>query len=172
MRANKIDFSVDYNGTSKLTFSVKDKVSAETLFLKLKDETDIDLQADKHREKRSLNANAYMWVLVGKLAKALRNDSDSVYFELLKRYGTYESISVKTEAEDYIIDAVKYCEKYGESVLNGVKWSHIKIYKGSSQYDTKEMSDLINGVVDEAQEQGIETMTPDELERIKERWVR
>ena len=53
---------------------------------------------------------------------------------------------------------------------NGKEVNFYKIYRGSHTYDTKEMSYLIDGTVEEAKEHGIETMTPDELERMKQSW--
>jgi hypothetical protein len=55
-------------------------------------------------------------------------------------------------------------------MLNGKEFKHIRIFKGSSEYDTREMSILLQGVVEEAKALGIETMTKDEIEHLKEMW--
>lgn len=127
-----------------------------------------DAELKQHREKRSLNANAYFWVLVGKIGDILRADKDDVYLEMLKRYGQSDLVSVLAEvpAADYF----RYFEEAGESRLNGKLFKHYRVYKGSSEFDTREMSILIDGVVYEAKNLGIETLTPEELERMKIEW--
>lgn len=127
-----------------------------------------DAELKQHREKRSLNANAYFWVLVGKIADVLRADKDEVYLEMLKRYGQSDLVSVVADvpAADYF----RYFEEAGESTLNGKLFKHYRVYKGSSEFDTREMSILIDGAVQDAKDLGIETLTPEELERMKLEW--
>lgn len=122
----------------------------------------------EHKERRSLNANAYAWVLIGKIADLIRLSKDEVYLAMLKSYGQSEIVSVVSEID--VSGYFKYYEVFGESSLNGKDFTHYKIFKGSSEYDTKEMSILINGIVQEAKHLGIETMTPDELQRLKDNW--
>ena len=58
----------------------------------------------------------------------------------------------------------------GESVLNGKEYTHYKVYKGSSEFDTKEMSIFIDGIVEECKNVGIETMTPNEIAKMEALW--
>ena len=125
-------------------------------------------EVKEHKFKRSLNANAYAWQLIGQMADVLLNDKEGIYIMMLKRYGQSEIISVLEDAD--ISDYVKYYEILGESVLNGKNFIHYRIYKGSSQYNTKEMAVLIDGIVSEAKELGIETLPPDEIKRLKDMW--
>ena len=125
-------------------------------------------EVKEHKFKRSLNANAYAWQLIGQMADVLLNDKEGIYIMMLKRYGQSEIISVLEDAD--ISDYVKYYEILGESVLNGKNFIHYRIYKGSSQYNTKEMAVLIDGIVSEAKELGIETLPPDEIKILKDMW--
>lgn len=120
------------------------------------------------RQKRSLNANAYAWVLISKMADRLRLSKDEVYITMLERYGQSQIISVLSniDVEGYI----KYYKEIGKGHVDGKEFTHYKVMKGSSEFDTAEMSILIDGIVSECQELGIETMTPDELERMKSLW--
>lgn len=122
----------------------------------------------QHREKRSLNANAYAWVLIGKIADATHLTKDAVYLHLLRQYGQSEVVSVRSDinVEGYF----KYYEPFGRSALNGKEFTHYRVYKGSSEYDSKEMAVLIDGIVSEAEELDIETLPPQELMRLKEMW--
>ena len=122
----------------------------------------------KAKKKRSLNANAYAWKLISEIGDVVRKSKEEVYKDMLKHYGQSNVVSVRSD-----IDVSRFFDYYdvaGESVLNGKKFTHYKVYTGSSEYDTREMSILIDGIVQEAKNLDIETMTPLELARIKEDW--
>ena len=121
------------------------------------------------RKKRSLDANAYFWVLVGKIADKLRASKDEIYFEMLKKYG--QSITVTVRAGlDLSRAGFKYYELFKDGISAGKPFEAYRVFIGSSQYDTREMSVLIDGVVQEAKELGIETLTPLELSEILGRY--
>lgn len=127
-----------------------------------------DVKIDKHREKRSLNANAYLWKLVTEIGNILNKSKEEVYLQMLIDYGQSEMVSILSEIE--VKGYFKYYKLAGTSILNGKEFNHYKIYKGSSEYDTKEMSILLNGVVQEAKNLGIKTKDYIELERLVEEW--
>jgi hypothetical protein len=118
----------------------------------------------KYRQKRSLDANAYAWLLIGKIADVLREDKEAVYVNMLKHYGQSVIVTVANEVD------VKSYFKYYETLFVGEKYTEYMVMKGSSEYDTKEMSILIDGIVQEAKELDIETETPENLERMKSLW--
>lgn len=120
------------------------------------------------KEKRSLNANSYAWVLITKLANFMRLSKDEVYLMMLERYGQSQVISVLSEVN--INGFIKYYRSMGRHYQNGRDYTVCKIIKGSSEYDTQEMSVFIDGIVSECQDLGIETMTPEELENLKSQW--
>ena len=119
----------------------------------------------EHREKRSLNANAYCWCLIGKIADNMRKSKEEVYLLMLRDYGQSEIISVRADIN--INGYFKYFEKFGSGQVNGKDFTHYKIYKGSSEFDTREMSIFIDGIVQEAQALGIDTLTPIQLAELK-----
>ena len=127
-----------------------------------------DVKIDKHREKRSLNANAYLWKLVTEIGNILNKSKEEVYLQMLIDYGQSEMVSILSEID--VKGYFKYYKLAGTSILNGKEFNHYKIYKGSSEYDTKEMSILLNGVVQEAKNLGIKTKDDIELERLVEEW--
>ncbi len=136
------------------------------------------IEVKRYREKRSLDANAYYWTLVTKLADALGISNPCMHNQLLRRYGQLEDIDGKLiylvlpdteEAEDKDLEAETYHIKPTSEVKIGEKGEAYRTYvmmRGSSTYDTKEMSRLIEGLVSECREAGIETITPDEIERM------
>lgn len=125
-------------------------------------------EVKEYKEKRSLNANNYYWELVTQLGNVLGMDKEWLHFLLLQKYGQSEMISVVAEVD--MKDYLKYYTEAGESILNGKTFKHYKVYKGSSEMDSKEMSILIHGLVDECQTQGIETKTPEEIKSLLDRW--
>lgn len=141
---------------------------------------DIDIEIKKHREKRSLNANAYFHVLVGKLADAIGLSKPRCKNLMLGRYGQAMKLDSGAEAviktnipvNQMMEDESIHCLPVKQSMENGKEIVFYKIIRGSSSYDTKEMSVLLNGVVEECKEQKIETMTPTELERMVNAWRR
>lgn len=128
---------------------------------------DIDITIEKHRKKRSLNANAYLWVLCDKIAQKVGYISrEDVYIDMLKNYGRFEDVLIR---EDAARSFMRMC-KYKEILYEMDGWTCIRVYQGSHEYNSKEMSILVDGVVAEAQELGIETLTPDEIARMEATW--
>ena len=130
----------------------------------------LSIKAIKHRNKRSLDANAYCWVILQKIAEVLHQDKWNVYLEMLGKYGVFTHIIVKPNVVDKVKEEWRTVKELGEVSVNGMTGIQLQCYFGSSTYNTKEMSVLIDGIVYEAKELGIETLPPDELERMKIEW--
>ena len=130
----------------------------------------LSIKAVKHRNKRSLDANAYCWVILQKIAEVLHQDKWNVYLEMLGKYGVFTHIIVKPNVVDKVKEEWRTVKELGEVSVNGITGIQLQCYFGSSTYNTKEMSVLIDGIVYEAKELGIETLPPDELERMKIEW--
>lgn len=138
------------------------------LIFRLDKDTIYDVKITKHREKRSLNCNAYLWKLVTEIGNVLSKSKEEVYLQMLIDYGQSEMISILSDID--VKGYFKYYKLAGSSMLNGKLFNHYKVYKGSSDYDTKEMSILLNGVVQEAKNLGIKTKEDYELEKLIEEW--
>lgn len=154
-----------------LTFEV-DASSAGQIENMKKDDL-LRIRAVKYKQKRSLDANAYAWVLMTKIANHpdISSSKEEVYEQMLQKYGTFYE-----DEDGYITITVK--KSVDMSKVDG-HWKYIKdngrfasylMIKGSSEYDTAEMAHFIDRIVEEAKELGIETATPDELERMKQEW--
>ena len=138
----------------------------------------LTVEIKQYREKRSLDANAYYWQLLTQLADALNISKPAAHNRMLRQYGqlmiideqaVYTVLPDTEEAEKAINAAETYHLKPTSQVKQGKGGKMYRTYmmlRGSSDYDTKEMSLLINGLVEECKEQGIETIPPDELRRI------
>jgi len=123
-----------------------------------------------YREKRTIDQNAYLWKLTNELANVLLISKEECYLRLLKNYSQSSIVSVLNEAVPMFLRAIKYYDIMSESELNGKTFTHIKVYMGSSEMNTKEAWILTQGLIDECQEQGIPTDTPEEIERLKALW--
>ena len=151
-----------------ITFSTTQNILPE--YEKLKDVEKLRIKAVRYRKKRSLDANAYFWVIIGKMAQVLRADKWDIYKLMIKRYGQYTYLVVKPDAVDGIKRQFRESEVVGDYEVNGQKGVQMLCYLGSSLYNSKEMAVLIDGVVSEAKELDIETLPPDEIKRMKEQW--
>lgn len=117
------------------------------------------------KAKRTLTQNAYYWVLLHELAKALKIDNDTAHKMMLERYGVYEVISVLNGID--LTCYFKYFEEIGSGTVNGKQFTHYKIFKGSSQMDSKEFAVLLDGLISDCEELGIPTLTREEIAKLK-----
>ena len=134
-----------------------------------------DLEVKEHREKRSLDANAYAWVLIHKLAAVERITPEEVYLLNIPKVGNnYTPVCLRE------CDVQRFIKSW-ES--NGLGWPvkdlgpsqvpgcrNLMAYHGSSTYDTQQMAALIDNLVQDCKALDIETLTPDKLALLKEAW--
>ena len=122
------------------------------------------LLKNKHRNKRSLNANAYSWVLQNEIANRLRISKEEIHVQMLKDYGQrdYISILASVNPKDYF----DYYEEQGTFKNAGNTFKSYLVFKGTHRYDSKEMSVFIDGVIQEARNLGIETLEEKEIQKM------
>ena len=164
----------------ELTVSVNEADRLAGGYETLKDAEVLDIRIARHRRRRSLDANAYFHVLVDRLADALGISKPRCKNILLGRYGqpllidgegTAEAV-IKTNipASRMLESETVHCMPCGQKHEDGKELVYYKIFRGSSTYDSREMSILIDGAVSECRDFGIETLPPDELERMVGSW--
>lgn len=164
---------------ARVTFEMdkKDNVQIVNLFGNLKAGEEYDITIKK-RGKRSLNANNYHWMLCEQMAKILKVSKYEVHNQLMIDYGT--DWLDETGSPVYVLmkDNERYLRKETEHYRptdavedrKGVWYRWFVLLLPSHLMNSKEMSDLIDGTVSEAKELGIDTRTPDEIERMKALW--
>jgi hypothetical protein len=167
-----IDFKT---GKPVLSLQVNETHNFKTLVEELSQKDKLSIEIKQFRNKRSLDANAYFFVLASKLAERLNVTPEEVYRDCIREIGGNNTVvCVKQEAVENL------CEGWSK---NGLGWVteifpsklegcvNVILYYGSSTYDTKQMSLLINQVIERCHEVGgIETKTPAELSILLERW--
>ena len=170
-----VGLSTDFvTGKALLTISVNEKSNAMACVDELRDCEKVSVKISKYRERRSSDANAYCWVLIGKLAEKLNIPKDEIYRDAIKQIGgNYEVVCVLDVAVD------KLCTGWKK---NGIGWqtdtmpskikgcTNVLLYYGSSTYDTAQMSRLINIIVEACVEQNIDVRTPDEIANMLSLW--
>lgn len=143
-----------YSTGLNLNLIIFDEAEVLDNVAKLSGEVDVTIKGLKH--KRSKDANAYFWEIVGQMADKLGATKEEIYFEQLKKYGQSITVTVQ-ESVDLSRAGFKYFERIQDGVRNGVKFVAYRVFIGSSQYNTKEMSVLIDGTVQDAKDLGIQT---------------
>jgi len=171
MRAQFHDVSKTLQGDTVISFRVPD-IDLEKIE-KLKDKP-LDLEIKKHSEKRSLNANAYHWKLCSMIASKLGTDKDTIHEWLIRDTNYFSIIDCREEAVDMIKSRFRYVDEIESYVIEtdeGYSWyKQLRIYKGSSEYNTKEMSELVEKTVEDAKSLGIETWSDEELAYTLSMW--
>lgn len=165
---NKPKIALLLNNQVEITFTTSKSVlkAFESL-----DDTELTVSVKKYSKKRTYSQNAYLWVLLDEIGQKVGRSKEDVYKSYIKDYGVFEILPLKNEA----VESFKYkwgknglgwfCEDLGESKLNG--FTKLLAYYGSSTYNTKEMQRLLDAVVNDAKELGINTMTLSEIMLLK-----
>lgn len=163
-----------HNFTFQKKTSLQDSMKIVRYLESIEDDGVYDIEIKKHRQKRSLDANAYCWVLCEKLAEKLYMDKVDIYRQAIKDVGVFRQLEISKEAADTLETAWSrngigwFAEKVDESRTEG--FQVMNLYYGSSTYNTKQMSRLIDNLVQDCKACGIETLTPDELIKLKGEW--
>ena len=154
------------------------RVSGDELVLKSTDIAEIrrfaykfkagNYEITKKRKKRSNDANSMCWAICTEIANVLRTDKDSIYVDMLKNYGQSDIVSVVSSVD--VKGYFKYYDEFGKGTVNGKEFTHYKVYKGSSEYDTREMSILIDGIIEEAKALDIDVISEREKSLLLEAW--
>lgn len=130
-------------------------------------------EVKEYKEKRSLDANAYAWVLLGKLQDKLHIPKEEMYRDAIQTIGSYEVIPIKNEAVNKFRQAwskngLGWITETTKSKLEG--YTNVLAYYGSSIYDTKEMSRFIELIIQECEQLDIETKSKAEIDSLLKEW--
>jgi hypothetical protein len=161
-------------GKPMVTLELNEKQSALDMVDALSDAEKLSLKVDKYRKRRSLDANAYCWTLIGKIAEKTGESRRDVYRAAIKDVGgNSDIVCAKNEAVDSL------CSGWSK---NGIGWqtdtfpskiegcTNVILYYGSSTYDTAQMSRLIEIIVQECNQLGIETKSAEEIDSLLSAW--
>ena len=166
--------SFDYfSGKTMVTFALNEDGTAREMVDELRGMDILTLKVSRQTKKRSLDANAYAWVLIGKIAEKTNVPKNEVYREAIRDIGSYEIVCVKEEAADSLRRKWEH---------NGIGWqtetmlskldgcTNVLLYYGSSTYDTEQMSRLIENLIQDCEALGIETKSQAEIDSLLNSW--
>ena len=165
------DISINPDGSQDITVTVKSDF--RNAYDELKDK-DINIEIKKYSKKRSLDSNALAWVLIDKLAEKLRMKKIEVYQHAIRDIGgVWDIVCVQDAAVEQLCSGWKahgmgWMTECSKSKIPGC--TNVTLWYGSSVFDTKQMSDLINNLIQDCNEQGIPTMTQDEVNKSLALW--
>ena len=117
-----------------------------------------------------MTANAYAWQLMSDMAKLLTSTTEEVYEQMLRRYGVHDYCVVIAAAIPTLKKAFKYVDVMNKVKVNNKDGVQVKCILGSSNYDSLQMSQFIEGVKSECITLGINVMTPKEIEQLLQNW--
>lgn len=172
-KLSNISFSY-ITGNPLLTFEMEDKRSALSMVDTLKDAEKLAIKISKHKKKRSLDANAYCWTLISKIAEKTNVRKDEVYRAAIKEIGGNSDIVC---IQDKAVESL--CAAWSR---NGLGWqtdtmpskidgcTNVVLYYGSSTYDVEQMSRLINIIIQDCEALGIETKSQAEIDSLLNSW--
>ncbi len=167
------DFTLDF-GTKepRMTLAINEKNEAAQLYDELKGCDKLTISIKKYRKRRSLNANSYAWVLCEKLAEALNTTKEEIYRHQIREVGVCKVAELSPDIADTVTTAWSMLGVgwFSEEAYRTESIVAVMLYYGSSSYNTKQMARLIDNLVGECKEQGIETLSPAELENMKSLW--
>ena len=166
-----IDFKT---GKPTISFEVNEKHDFKAMVDEMKDIEKLSIEVKPFKNRRSLDANAYFFVLADKLAEKLNTTKEEIYKNAIKEIGgVSETVCVKNQAVE------RLCEGWSK---NGLGWqtdtfpskiegcTNVILYYGSSTFDTAQMSRLIENIVQDCKAVGVETKTPNEIANMLSMW--
>ncbi len=170
-----VGVSFDYlSGKPIVSFELNERQPALGMVDELKSLDKLALKVGKFKNKRSLDANAYCFVLIGKIAEKMRISKEEVYRKAIKEIGgNYDIVCIKEEAAESLRSAwakngIGWQSETMPSKLDGC--TNVLLYYGSSTYDTEQMSRLIENIIQDCKALGIETKSQEEIDSLVKSW--
>lgn len=129
----------------------------------------LDISMVEHKNRRSLDANALMWACIGDIAHAIQRDPEEIYLDMLKKYGQYAYVVVPRVAIGQMMRSWRFCE-----VIEDIDETRVKMlcFFGSSTYTTKEMYQLIEGILMDMSDMGLQRPASSDIKRALEEYER
>ena len=161
--------------TNRLIISFEALDNINTLE-EIENASELDLELTEHKEKRRINANNYFWVMLQKLCENRKLDTIEEYKKRVKELGIFRIMSTEKENVKKIKKIWEekgtawLVEEFDTEYKGDVEFKILHLYYGSSSFDKKQMSRLIDGVVQDCRAIGIETKTEAEIKSLLESW--
>jgi hypothetical protein len=174
--SGKLAYNVSFtaNGNPIISIELNERVPALQMVDELHNADKLSIKIGKFKQKRSLDANAYAWVMISKLAEKLKIPKTDVYRQAIKEIGgNSDTVCIQDKAVSSLRDGwerngIGWMTETIPSKLDGC--TNVVLYYGSSTYDSFQMSRLVNFILDECRIQGIETKSQEEIDSLLRQW--
>lgn len=169
------DIDIDYK-THKAKISLLLDTKQLNILEELKNDGKLNMVLKKYRKKRSLDANAYFWKLLSEYSEEKEVDTIKEYKERVSRLGIFrrfriEKENIKTFEKMWTVQGIAwFCEIADTEYVGNMEFKIIHAYYGSSSYNSKQMSRLINDLVEDCKDVGIETKPQEEIDSLLKEW--
>ena len=154
--------------------SIKVQAEVASYIDSLNEDKQYKIEIKELKQKRSLSANAYFWVLADKLSAKLNKSKEEIYKEYIKDVGDNNYLTL---VQTYVVDDLQ--KQWASRGLGWVSdaipsgqagWTYVMLYYGSSTYDKAQMSRLINLIIQDCMENDIPVYDAEELQRLYDEW--
>jgi hypothetical protein len=166
-----IDFKT---GKPTISFEVNEKSDFALLVDEMKELEKLSIEVKPFRQRRSLDANAYCWVLIDKLSEKLGESKEAIYRQYITNIGGNSEIvcvlnkAVERLCQGWRRNGIGWQTQTFESQIRGC--TNVILYYGSSVYDSSQMSRLLDLIIQDCKQLGIPTETPNQIAEMKARW--
>jgi hypothetical protein len=166
--------SFSFDGKPLITLEVNERNTALALVDELRGQEKLSLKISKFKTKRSLDANAYCWVLIGKIAEKTRIPKVEIYRDAIKEIGgNYDVVCIQNKAVETLCDAwsrngIGWLTETMPSKLDGC--TNVLLYYGSSSYTVEQMSRLIENILQECFQLNIDVKSQAEIDSLLNSW--
>ena len=157
-----------------ISFEVNEKSDFEALVDEMRGLEKLSIEVKPFRQRRSLDANAYCWVLIDKLAEKLGESKETIYRQYITNIGGNSEVvcvlnkAVERLCEGWRRNGIGWQTQTFESQIRGC--TNVILYYGSSAYDSVQMARLLDLIIQDCKQLGIPTETPNEIARLKAMW--
>lgn len=172
---NITDINIDFETNKTKLILMLDTKQLEVLE-QLKKCGKLNVEIKKYRQKRSLDANRYFWKLLTEYAEEKEIDAIEEYKERVKRLGIFRVSRIETKDLETFKKSWEnwgtawFCEVYDTEYLGDIEFKILHLYYGSSSFNSKQMSRLVNDLVEDCKEIGIETKPQAEIDSLLKEW--
>lgn len=169
------DINIDFN-TRKPKISILLNTNEIDVVEQLKNENKLNIELKKYRKSRSLNANNYFWKILQELCEEIEIDTVEEYKKRVKELGIFrrfriEKENIKAFEKTWTAQGIAwFCEIADTEYIGNIEFKIINAYYGSSSFNSKQMSRLIDGLVQDCKAYGIETKTKEEIDSLLKQW--
>lgn len=169
------DINIDFK-THKAKISLLLDTKQLDIVEELKNEDKLNIELKKYRKHRSLDANAYFWKLLTELCELAEIDTIEEYKRRIKELGIFrqfkiEKDNIKTFEKMWTAQGIAwFCEIVDTTYIEDTEFKIINAYYGSSSYNSKQMSRLIDGVIQDCKVYEIETKPQNEIDSLLKEW--